>query len=136
MRDSRIMKTVIRSGYENAILSNKDGKQVCFLVHRLVAMAFIPNPNNYPCVNHKDEDKTNNDVSNLEWCSYYHNNVYGERLTKSALKRSKPVRCIETDKIYVGGCAAQRATGINQSDISNCCRGKRKTAGGYHWEYA
>ena len=86
MRDSRIMKTVIRSGYENAILSNKDGKQVCFLVHRLVAMAFIPNPNNYPIINHKDVNPLNNSVNNLEWCSFRYNCVYNDAHKKRGAK--------------------------------------------------
>ncbi len=86
MRDCRIMKTVIRSGYENAILSNKDGKQVSFLVHRLVAKAFIPNPNNYPIINHKDVNPLNNNVDNLEWCSFLYNNIYDEANKKRGNK--------------------------------------------------
>lgn len=86
MRDSRIMKTVIRSGYENAILSDKDGKQVCFLVHRLVATAFIPNPNNYPIINHKDVNPLNNSVNNLEWCSFKYNCVYNDAHKKRGAK--------------------------------------------------
>lgn len=112
------------------------GKQKTFSVHRLVALTFIPNPDNLPCINHKDEDKTNNNADNLEWCSYYYNNVYGHRLTKSSLKRSIPVRCIETGKIYSSAYAAQRETGIRQPTIWKCCHGKSKTAGGFHWEKA
>ena len=120
-------------GYKNVCLCRK-GVQKTFNVHRLVALAFIPNPNNLPCVNHKDENKTNNNVDNLEWCSYYYNNVYGDRLTKSALKRSIPVRCVETGVIYPSACAAQRETGIRQPKIWRCCHGMAKTSGGYHWE--
>lgn len=121
-------------GYLNVCLCDK-GKQTTRNVHRIVAETFIPNPENLPCINHKDEDRKNNSVDNLEWCSYYHNNVYGNRLTKSAMKQAKPVRCIETGKVYYGQCEAQRATGIQQTKISACCRGKAKTAGGYHWEF-
>ncbi len=121
-------------GYLNVCLCDH-GKQKTFNLHRLVAKAFVPNPENYPCVNHKDENRKNNKASNLEWCSYYHNNVYGERLTKSAIKRSKPVRCIETGEIYAGSSAAHRATGLCQSDISACCRGVRKSVRGTHWEF-
>ena len=111
----------------------KNGVQKTINVHRIVANAFVPNPNNLPCVNHKDENKENNSASNLEWCSYYYNNTYGERLTKSALKRGKPVICIENQHVYPNAHVAHKETGIQQSSISNCCNGKAITAGGFHW---
>ena len=67
--------------------------------------------------------------------SYYHNNVYGQRLTKSALKRGKPVLCVETNTIYPSTQAAYRETNIQQSGISQCCNGKRKSAGGFTWRF-
>ena len=67
----------------------KDGKTSAKLVHRLVAQAFIPNPNNYPVINHKDENKKNNDVRNLEWCTYKYNNEYNGRIDKCRDKISK-----------------------------------------------
>lgn len=120
-------------GYKLVCLCAK-GNQKTFLVHRLVAEAFLPNPDSLPCVNHKDEDKTNNNVDNLEWCSYYSNNVYGHRLTKSAARKGMPVRCIETGVIYPNAHIAQRVTGVQQSKIWMCCHGLRKTAGKFHWE--
>ena len=68
-------------GYEMVALY-KEGKARNTKVHRLVAQAFIPNPNNYPQVNHKDEDKTNNCVDNLEWCDTQYNNTYGTRIER------------------------------------------------------
>lgn len=68
-------------GYLQVGLS-KDGTKKHFLIHRLVAEAFIPNPLNLPCVNHRDENKTNNCISNLEWCTYEYNNNYGTRTEK------------------------------------------------------
>ncbi len=87
MRDGRIMKTVVRSGYENAILTNESKQQKSFLVHRLVAQAFIPNPNNYPIINHKDENSLNNNVNNLEWCTFLYNNTYNNIHIKNGEKR-------------------------------------------------
>lgn len=122
------------SGYLLVTLCN-NGKQKTVNVHRIVAQEFVPNPSNLPCVNHRDENRRNNNASNLEWCSYYQNNIYGQRLTKSALKRGKPVICIETKKVYPSASAAQREVGIHQSKISACCIGKRKSAGKLHWAF-
>lgn len=131
---NRILKQSSGSkGYLIVTLCGK-GPQKTVNVHRLVAKAFIPNPDNLPCVNHIDEDRTNNNVTNLEWCSYYHNNTYGHRLTKSAEKLSHPVRCIETGEVFPSAYAAQRETGIRQANIWKVCHGERHTAGGYHWE--
>lgn len=76
-----ILKTTIKRkhslyGYEMVYLYNNQGRK-CFMVHRLVALAFIPNPNNYPQINHKDENSLNNNVSNLEWCTAKYNANYG-----------------------------------------------------------
>lgn len=113
--DKPIIKQCVGSKGYNLVTLCKAGKQKSVNVHRLVAITFVPNPNFLPCVNHKDENKTNNIASNLEWCSYYYNNTYGNRLTKSALKQSKPVLCIETGIVYSSAYAAQRKTGISQS---------------------
>ena len=115
----------------------KDGKATNKWVHKLVAQAFIPNPNNLPQVNHKDEDKLNNAASNLEWCTAKYNINYGEgakiRMKKIKSKLSKPVHCIDTDEIYESAIEAERQTGIQH--ISEVCSGKRESAGGMWWEY-
>lgn len=72
---------IISTGYKQVQLS-KDGKVKGICIHRLVAEAFIPNPDNLPCVNHKDEDKTNNNVENLEWCSFKYNSNYGTSISR------------------------------------------------------
>ena len=119
----------------------KQGKQKHHKVHRLVGQAFIDNPNNYPQLNHIDEDKTNNQITNLEWCTAAYNNNYGTRTKRSAASRinhpkhSKQVLCVETSVVYLSTNEVERQLGFGHSHISSCCRGKRKTCGGFHWRY-
>lgn len=118
------------SGYPNIILY-KDGKAKCYTIHRLVAQHFIPNPDNLPEVNHKDENRLNNKADNLEWCTSKYNRHYGSALAKI----SKPVKCIETGIIYCSMSEASRKTTVSLANIHKVCNGERHTAGGYHWEY-
>ena len=134
----------------------KDGVAKNYKVHYLVAKAFIPNPDNLPQVNHKDENKTNNfvwvnpdgsidpDKSNLEWCEAEYNANYGTRNkriseTMTNGKLSKPVLQFslsgEFIKEYPSVMEAYRQTGTYDSSISQCCNGKRQSAGGYIWQY-
>ena len=105
----------------------KDGERKNYYIHRLVAEAYLPNPDSLPCVNHKDEDKENNAFPNVEWCTYEYNNNYGSY--------SKPVFCIELNRTFTGARAAGRELGLDNSHIIKCCNGKLKTTGGYHWRY-
>ena len=104
-------------------------------VHRLVADAYLDNPENKPQVNHKDENPKNNNVNNLEWATNEENQNHGNHNLNMGKSKSKSVRCIETGIVYYGAKEAERQTEINQSSISRCCKGKQKTAMGYHWEY-
>lgn len=123
-------------GYQCVYLYEADtGHYKNFKIHRLVAAAFIPNPLNLPQVNHKNEDKTYNYYLNLEWCSAAYNNNYGTRTLRAAITRAMPVVCIETGAIYWGAGEAARQVGIH-NHISECCNGKRKSCGGYHWRWA
>lgn len=87
-RNKLLQPRINKSGYNRVILhKDKHGKE--FLVHRLVAEAFIPNPNNLPCINHKDENKANNCVENLEWCTQKYNSNYGNIRIKQHNTRLK-----------------------------------------------
>lgn len=143
----RIKKLKLRhdtNGYVSVTLSG----QRSYRVHRLVAEAFIPNPENKPEVNHIDGNKQNNNVSNLEWCSHSENNIHAYRVLgkKSHLEGklgknnpfSKRVLQIKDGKIiaeFYGTGEASRQTNIGQDSICRCCNGKRKTAGGFQWTY-
>lgn len=124
-----------RAGYQLVVLS-KNGKATGYSVHKLVAEAFIPNPDNLSEINHKDEDKANNRVDNLEWCTRIYNNTYGTMQQRKAEKLRKSVLCIETNIIYPSVREAAKQTGADRSSISACCKGKQKTTKGYHWKYS
>ena len=119
----------------------KDGQRKFLLVHRLVAESFIPNPQGFKTVNHKDEVKTNNVASNLEWMSMKDNINYGTHNKRSAEKRSKQVQMFDKSTgellaTFPSLMEVVRVTGINQSNISQCCKGKLKSAGGFLWQYS
>ena len=123
-------------GYPHYLLCNR-GKRKAITAHRLVALAFIDNPNDLPCVNHKDENKLNNSVDNLEWCDVKYNNAYGTRNKRVSDANSQPIAQIlngEIIAVYRNSIEAERATGVDFSKIRLCCRGGRKTAGGYQWK--
>ena len=113
----------------------KDGKKKTLNVHRLVAEAFISNPNNLDTVNHRDEVKTNNTVDNLEWMSREDNVAYSQ---PQWAKRSVQMFDKSTDELlatFPSTMEAERVTGINHSNICSCCNGKIKSAGGYIWGF-
>ena len=123
----------IMNGYKLVMLY-KDGNGKNYLVHRLVAEAFLPNTDNLPCVNHKDENKQNNVVSNLEWCTHEYNNRYGTRIERT----SKPILQYTLDGEFVKewkSTAECGRNGYNQGHVAACCRGERKTHKGSVWKY-
>ena len=136
------------NGYQRVGLY-KDGKMILFSVHRLVANAFLSNPSNLPQVNHKDENKLNNTVENLEWCTAKYNANYGNKskrtvetkIQKGSYERFrqkvvKAVVCLETKKIYSSIKEASEVTGLNRAGLSRACTGVYKTCGGFHWSFA
>lgn len=130
-RNGKILKLGKVRGYLHVNLC-KNGIKKQAKVHRLVALAFLPNPQNLPQINHKDEDKTNNAVDNLEWCTSQYNNNYS--LSKPVLQFDKSGNFI---KEWPSMIKVEEELGIDHSNISKCCLGlyHHKTAGGFIWKY-
>lgn len=122
----RVLKLVQHGRGYRSVLLYKDGIRTQRLVHRLVAETFIPNPSGLPQVNHKDENKENNCVENLEWCNNQYNNIYSH---------AKQVYCVELNRLFECSSIAHEETGIHRCCILQCCEGLHKTAGGYHWRF-
>ena len=130
--------TIDEYGYPRTALC-RDGAMRYFPVHRLVAMAFIPNPENKPTANHINEIKTDNRVCNLEWATVAEQNVHGTRLERVGLANSIPVVQVDgygNEVVWSGASEAARALGISRKGIRDCCNGRYKTAGGFEWRNA
>lgn len=137
-----------KDGYLRCIFS-KNGKPKMQRVHRLVAQAFIPNPNNMPVVNHIDEDKTNNLPGNLEWVSVAYNNVYGTRIQRlknsEGFKRNSEKNCKPLSQYDLNGNliasfnslkeAVESNNGYKKSGMSHCLVGRNETYKGFIWKY-
>ena len=117
-------------GYLAVVLCKEGQKPKQHFIHRLVAKAFIPNPLNFPQVNHKDKDKHNNCVENLEWCTSKENNLHahGKKVSQYDLFGNKLAE-------YSSLVVASTITGIDGGAISHNCCGDCKTAGGFVWKY-
>lgn len=118
-------------GYLTVALS-KEGTHKKYKVHRLVAEAYIPNPENKPQVNHKDKVRSHNYVNNLEWTTAKENQSTSQKQGKP--KIFSKIICVETGVIYKSGAEAARQLGIHPYSINCALTGKQKTAGGHHWE--
>lgn len=124
-----------------AVSLSKNNKNVRYLVHRLVAEAFIPNPDNLPCINHKDENKYNNNVENLEWCTIEYNNKYGTARKRGSEKTRKPILKFDTNgnllKKYISLIVASVEENISKGNLENVCvhRNGKKTLNGFVFMY-
>lgn len=134
-RGGRILKSLVTTyGYLRVTLYKSNvGK--CQFIHRLVAQAFIPNPQNKPEINHIDENKENNFVDNLEWVTTKENLNYGTRNLRASKSLSKPIICIETGIEYYGTHECARKMGLKPSNINKVLKGMLKHTGGYTFKY-
>lgn len=126
-KTGKILKPRVNSrGY---CYANINGKE--YRIHRVVAECFIPNPDNLPQVNHKDENKLNNSVDNLEWCDNRYNNTYSKGISVEQIKDGEVIAR------YVSMAQASEHTGIIRQDISRAVRNVngRKSAGGFEWRF-
>lgn len=138
VRSNRCLQPYGSGSYKNQYLKvdlfvNGQRKKCC--IHRLVAEAFLPNPDLLPQVNHKNEDTTDNRLENLEWCTAEYNNNYGTRKQRLSVPVDQYTTNGEFIKTWIGATAAAKELNINQGHISEVCRGKRNTCGGYKWKY-
>ena len=142
-RGGRILKPKYDGkGYPQVNL-HKNGKSKTTTVHRLVAEAFIPNPESLPQVNHIDEVKDNNNVENLEWCDSKYNINYGTRSERYSQARSKKVRAVNAetgDVLTFNSTMEAGRNGYSASAVSKACRGVYNTGGGnlyrnHRWSY-
>lgn len=143
-----VMKEKIKTPFKNnkgyyMIHLNNNGKESNLLIHRLVGKAFIPNPYNNPEIDHKNENKNDNKINNLTWCTRLYNNTKGvqskDGRRNSSRFRMRPVRQYDLQgnllNIYEGIRIAEEKTSIDNRNIVKCCKGKEKTAGGFIWRY-
>lgn len=144
----RILKPYSKPRGETMLILRKNGRSFRRFVHRLVAQAFIMNPNKYPEVNHKDENPRNNHVDNLEWCTHQYNNTYGTKIERAlaktdyeeiARKNSKKVAQYDLNgkliRIWDSAREVMRVTGIDNSWVGKCCKGQCKSVGGFVWRH-
>ena len=142
-KEKKLCKRKDKSGYLYVNLC-KQGKHKSFKIHRLVSKAFIENPNNYSFVNHKDENKQNNVVTNLEWCTHKYNCNYGtrnKRMCEKLINRNDESKLVYQYSKYgvlisvFNSTNEAKRQGFNQGHVASCCRGERKSHKGYIWSY-
>jgi hypothetical protein len=134
-RSGRVLKLNKQGrGYAQTMLS-KGGQRSYPLVHRLVAMVFIPNPENKPQINHINGDKGDNRVENLEWCTSSENLYHRYQVLGQSSGRTRPVICESTGEVYPSAKSAAAALGLNRTGVTQVCNGKQKTTKKQKFKY-
>ena len=134
-----IKKALDGKGYYFVMLY-RGGIGKMFPIHRLVALSFVPNPNGFPCVNHKDGNPRNNNVDNLEWCTQTYNVNYGDAQKKHSKSVSNRVACFTKEgnlvMVFDSQKEAARHIGVKGASLSYALRmGEGHTCKGYYWKY-
>lgn len=132
----RLKPETTNKGYLRVSLSDDERSHQRFSVHRLVAETYIPNPDNLPQVNHINENKTDNSVDNLKWCTQLDNLKHSGVIDKASVAKFTRVRCVDTGETYDSVKEATDRFGLSHSNIVACCSGRRAKCGGMRWEYA
>ena len=137
IKSGRLLKPYLNPNGYLGLCLYENNKRKYLLLHRIIATAFIDNPGKKPQVNHIDENKLNNDLSNLEWCTERENAIHGTRTKRVAEKLSQKVIQLDLNdnilNVFKSMRQAERETGIVATSISACCNGKRKSAGRFKW---
>jgi hypothetical protein len=134
-KSNRFLKPFMHQKGYCCVALYKDGQRKNFRIHRLVAEAYIPNPEDKPQVNHKDEVKTHNYINNLEWMTAEENNNYGTHNERSGNARRKPIYCVELEKEFGSITEAAQILLLSTGHISRCLKNPTCTTGGLHWRY-
>ena len=135
-KSKQLSPAICSDGYARVVLRKNNSRKLHY-VHRMVATAFIPNERNLPVVNHKNQDRSNNYVDNLEWCEQKYNATYADAVQK----RSRAVQMLDPNtnvvlRTFYGVREAAREMGLHFPNIVVACNKKDRTSGGYKWRYA
>ena len=136
-----LLTETTKDNYQRIVLM-KEGVKIRYQAHRLVALAFIPNPENKPFINHIDGNKSNNIVTNLEWCTASENMIHADNIGLRDMSTHQPsnsrkIKCIETGEVFASYSKAIKWLGKSLTSISTLVRGTKVygKAFGYHWEF-
>lgn len=134
IKTNQILKPIDSHGYKYVHLCDENHKRTNKPIHRLVAFHFLQNYKNFPQVNHKDGNKSNNHVDNLEWCSHKDNMVHS---SEKLHRHCKKVKCVETGQVFESIKDAAKYYHKSRTTLSAVLRGHKyyKTFATYHWQY-